>query len=118
MSKAIFRPEGLHLINLFKELESILDLFHRGDKGALLELRNFKDRFEDVITSVQPTHYEDRDGIQEKKRVPRKISKKADPMVRQYTVGYSRVSDSDRDRPNTEPSPTESERDNNYKDIG
>ncbi len=112
-------PEGHNLLSLCKDLMRVRGLLgtsssEQGEK-ALIQLDQLIQRIETSI-EVQPI-YEERNGIQEKKR-SRKITKKTSPMVRQHNIGQRAGDEFDRDRPKFEPSPTEQERNNGYKDIG
>ncbi len=124
MSKAIYEPNGLHLLVLKESFERIYCeeyLNSTQTSEASLDVNpfaKFRVQLAEYADNVKPLYYEERDGIPSKKRIPRRVSKKSGTVVGQH-IGRFRTSDqSDRDRPDWQPPPSEQEGDNDYEDVG
>ena len=119
MSKAIYEPNGLILKQFFYRMECFEKKFSKEIMGeAHHSFCSIMDEFHESVDSIKSTHYEERDGLPSKKKPSSRIYTKTNSMVRHDLSGRGGSNDSNRSQSDSEPSPTEFERNNGYKDIG
>jgi len=116
MAYAKSGPVARDLILLFRDFERFeVDISRDGETHIMESLLPLMSKFREFVQNLKPVP-EDRDGIQ-KKKSPSRITE-TNAVVRRHTIRNHSSGYANSGGPDTEPSPTESERYHSDPDVG